>query len=113
MQGIAISVSSLLCRSMLRFINSFVHYLTFEAGFTPSLLIFLCFVYIILYSAGWELCIYLNQVLLLFWLWVSYNFLLCKYLLSCSTYEVLEGEVAAEDLILIISNFRFWSQIGM
>ncbi|KAI5678901.1 hypothetical protein M9H77_09851 [Catharanthus roseus] len=30
MQGIAISVSSLLCRSMLRFINSFVHYLTFE-----------------------------------------------------------------------------------
>lgn len=30
MQGIVISVSSLLCRSMLRFINSLVHYLTFE-----------------------------------------------------------------------------------
>ncbi|CAI9090786.1 OLC1v1025635C1 [Oldenlandia corymbosa var. corymbosa] len=30
MQGIAISVSSLLCRNMLKFINSLVHYLTFE-----------------------------------------------------------------------------------
>ncbi|KAK6144930.1 hypothetical protein DH2020_021750 [Rehmannia glutinosa] len=32
MQGIAISVSSLLCRNMLKFINSLLHYLTFEAG---------------------------------------------------------------------------------
>ncbi|MBA0641871.1 hypothetical protein Goklo_026364, partial [Gossypium klotzschianum] len=31
--GTAISRSSLLCRSMLRFINSLLHYLTFEAGF--------------------------------------------------------------------------------
>lgn len=30
MQGIAISVSSLLCRNMLKFINSLLHYLTFE-----------------------------------------------------------------------------------
>ncbi|KAL7109554.1 hypothetical protein ACP275_06G182500 [Erythranthe tilingii] len=30
MQGIAISVSSLLCRDMLKFINSLLHYLTFE-----------------------------------------------------------------------------------
>ncbi|KAA8522918.1 hypothetical protein F0562_009341 [Nyssa sinensis] len=30
MQGTAISVSSLLCRSMLKFINSLLHYLTFE-----------------------------------------------------------------------------------
>ncbi|KAL3523242.1 hypothetical protein ACH5RR_016076 [Cinchona calisaya] len=30
MQGIAIAVSSLLCRNMLKFINSLVHYLTFE-----------------------------------------------------------------------------------
>ncbi|KAK3034140.1 hypothetical protein RJ639_033483 [Escallonia herrerae] len=33
MQGIAISVSSLLCRNMLKFINSVLHYLTFEASF--------------------------------------------------------------------------------
>ncbi|KAL3650089.1 Gamma-tubulin complex component 2 [Castilleja foliolosa] len=30
MEGIAISVSSLLCRNMLKFINSLLHYLTFE-----------------------------------------------------------------------------------
>ncbi|KAL2249191.1 gamma-tubulin complex component 2 [Sesamum indicum] len=30
MQGIAISVSSLLCRNMLKFVNSLLHYLTFE-----------------------------------------------------------------------------------
>lgn len=30
MQGIAVSVSSLLCRNMLKFINSLLHYLTFE-----------------------------------------------------------------------------------
>ncbi|KAL3838506.1 hypothetical protein ACJIZ3_023097 [Penstemon smallii] len=30
MQGISISVSSLLCRNMLKFINSLLHYLTFE-----------------------------------------------------------------------------------
>ncbi|KAG6419741.1 hypothetical protein SASPL_116253 [Salvia splendens] len=35
-QGIAISVSSLLCRNMLKFINSLLHYLTFEAGFPTS-----------------------------------------------------------------------------
>lgn len=34
MRGTAISRSSLLCRSMLKFINSLLHYLTFEAGFT-------------------------------------------------------------------------------
>ncbi|KAK6144947.1 hypothetical protein DH2020_021767 [Rehmannia glutinosa] len=37
MQGIAISVSSLLCRNMLKFINSLLHYLTFEAGLPISL----------------------------------------------------------------------------
>lgn len=37
MRGTAISRSSLLCRSMLKFINSLLHYLTFEAGFiSPS-----------------------------------------------------------------------------
>lgn len=33
-RGTAISRSSLLCRSMLKFINSLLHYLTFEVGFT-------------------------------------------------------------------------------
>lgn len=33
-RGTAISRSSLLCRSMLKFIDSLLHYLTFEAGFT-------------------------------------------------------------------------------
>ncbi|KAK2974294.1 hypothetical protein RJ640_016780, partial [Escallonia rubra] len=36
MQGIAISVSSLLCRNMLKFINSVLHYLTFEAVLTEG-----------------------------------------------------------------------------
>uniref|UniRef100_A0A3Q7F5M3 Gamma-tubulin complex component n=1 Tax=Solanum lycopersicum TaxID=4081 RepID=A0A3Q7F5M3_SOLLC len=36
MQGTTVSVSSLLCRNMLKFINSLLHYLTFEASFTPS-----------------------------------------------------------------------------
>ncbi|OIT18841.1 gamma-tubulin complex component 2, partial [Nicotiana attenuata] len=35
MQGTTVSVSSLLCRNMLKFINSLLHYLTFEASFTP------------------------------------------------------------------------------
>ena len=34
MRGTAISRSSLLCRSMLKFINSLLHYLTFEASLT-------------------------------------------------------------------------------
>ncbi|PHT90942.1 Gamma-tubulin complex component 2 [Capsicum annuum] len=37
MQGTTVSVSSLLCRNMLKFINSLLHYLTFEASFIPSL----------------------------------------------------------------------------
>uniref|UniRef100_M1BQS8 Gamma-tubulin complex component n=1 Tax=Solanum tuberosum TaxID=4113 RepID=M1BQS8_SOLTU len=36
MQGTTVSVSSLLCRNMLKFINSLLHYLTFEASSTPS-----------------------------------------------------------------------------
>ncbi|CAA0837124.1 Gamma-tubulin complex component 2 [Striga hermonthica] len=36
MQGIAISVSSLLCRNMLKFINSLLHYLTFEVVLEPN-----------------------------------------------------------------------------
>ncbi|CAL5394570.1 unnamed protein product [Camellia sinensis] len=41
-KGTAISRSCLLCRSMLKFINSLLHYLTFEACFTlPLLLVFI------------------------------------------------------------------------
>lgn len=36
MHGTAISVSSLLCRSMLKFINSLLHYLTSEASLTNN-----------------------------------------------------------------------------
>lgn len=42
MRGTAIPRSSLLCRSMLKFINSLLHYLTFEASFIlPNVLFFL------------------------------------------------------------------------